>query len=54
MNVGPYEVEERLGAGGMGEVFRAYDRRLGRRVALKQIRPGNDAGLGERFDLVAR
>src|SRR4249919_2388642 len=34
-HVGPYEVVDRLGAGGMGEVYRARDRRLQRNAALK-------------------
>lgn len=36
--VGPYRVDGRLGVGGMGEVYRGFDERLDRPVALKQVR----------------
>ena len=37
-SIGPYEVTERIGRGGMGEVFLAKDSRLARKVALKLLR----------------
>ena len=54
--IGPYTLEKRLGAGGMGEVFQAYDRRLDRRVAVKLIRPARaqDETARERFRREAR
>jgi eukaryotic-like serine/threonine-protein kinase len=33
--IGPYQVIAQIGAGGMGEVYRATDRNLGRQVAIK-------------------
>ena len=35
--LGPYEVISQIGVGGMGEVYRARDTKLGRDVALKVL-----------------
>jgi Tol biopolymer transport system component len=54
--LGPYEILSPLGAGGMGEVYRARDTRLDRTVAIK-ILPAelsNDSGAKQRFDREAR
>ena len=48
--LGPYEISAPIGAGGMGEVFRARDTRLGRDVAIKV----SNARFSERFEREAR
>src|ERR1700739_1142509 len=48
--LGPYRIEGKLGEGGMGEVFRAVDTRLGRAVAIKTAHER----FGDRFDREAR
>ena len=54
--LGPYEIVSLLGAGGMGEVYRARDTRLDRIVAIKIIIDGDAASPAtrERFDREAR
>ena len=50
MQLGPYKIERQIGAGGMGEVYRATDTRLAREVAIKTCRQE----FGERFQREAR
>jgi|HubBroStandDraft_1064217.scaffolds.fasta_scaffold05146_6 Tol biopolymer transport system component/predicted Ser/Thr protein kinase len=54
--LGPYEIMTPLGAGGMGEVYRAKDTRLGRDVAIKVLpaRFSSSPELRERFEREAR
>ncbi len=54
--LGPYEIVAPLGAGGMGEVYRAKDTRLGRDVAIKILSQhlSSDPQFKERFDREAR
>ncbi len=56
LRLGPYEVLGLLGAGGMGEVYRARDTRLGRDVALKTLPAAlaEDPERRHRFELEAR
>ena len=54
--LGPYEIQSPLGAGGMGEVYRARDTRLDRTVAIK-ILPAHlsdNAEAKQRFEREAR
>jgi serine/threonine-protein kinase len=48
--LGPYEIIAPIGAGGMGEVYRARDSRLGRQVAIKVARER----FSDRFEWEAR
>jgi eukaryotic-like serine/threonine-protein kinase len=54
--LGPYEIVSAVGAGGMGEVYRARDTRLDREVAIKVLSPGLTSSdlARERFQREAR
>src|SRR5438876_5797405 len=54
--LGPYEIVAPIGAGGMGEVYRARDPRLGREVAIKVLPPSfsRDPDRLRRFEQEAR
>ena len=54
--LGPYEILAPLGAGGMGEVYKARDTRLDRIVAIKILPPewANDPAMKERFNHEAK
>lgn len=53
--IGPYEIIDLVGSGGMGEVYRALDSRLGRHVALKVVSSNlDDPEWFRRFEFEAR
>src|SRR6201982_3497195 len=54
--LGPYEIQSPLGAGGMGEVYRARDTRLDRTVAIQILTEGLESTpeVRQRFDREAR
>jgi Tol biopolymer transport system component/tRNA A-37 threonylcarbamoyl transferase component Bud32 len=56
LELGPYVIEARLGSGGMGEVYRARDKRLHRTVALKVLpqRLADTPGLRQRLEREAK
>ncbi len=55
-SLGPYEIQSQLGAGGMGEVYKARDTRLDRTVAIKVLpeHVASDPDLKHRFEREAK
>ncbi len=56
VRLGPYEIAAQIGMGGMGEVYRAHDTRLGRAVAIKVLpeHVASDPELKQRFEREAK
>ncbi len=56
MRLGPYEIVSAIGAGGMGEVYKATDTRLDRTVAIKVLlaHVADDPDLRQRFEREAK
>ena len=54
--LGPYEIQEQIGAGGMGEVYKAVDTRLDRTVAIKVLPPqwAENTEMRQRFEREAQ
>src|SRR5262245_65482925 len=54
--LGPYQIQSPLGAGGMGEVYKATDTRLNRTVAIKVLPPhfSDNPEMKQRFDREAQ